>query len=73
MRYEFLNSDNVISLNPYNSALNFTKNLKLWAYVWKMVESIPAKFHVDWLRLRVNGKINLPILGDLFNGKISLK
>ena len=31
-----------------------------------------AKFHADRFRLRVNGKINLPILGDLFNGKFSL-
>ena len=37
------------------------------------MENIPVKFHIDRLRLRVNGKINLPILGDLFNGKISFK
>ena len=39
-----------------------------------MVTNIPAKFLsiVDRLRLRVNGKINLPILGDLFNGKFHL-
>ena len=71
-RYDFLKFDALISLKPYNSAQSIQKNLKFLAALYNLPKHMHAKFHTDWLRIRENGKINLPIFWHMWKSKFSL-